>query len=841
MNCPTNLKVAALAGAAAISLFWQPASAQTTPSGTGASNQIEEVVVTARKREENLQKIPIAVTAVTAESLQQHQVTDYYSLQKLVPTLVVTGLQGQQDNFAIRGVGTAVFGVQVEQSVGLVIDDVPIGLPGLYMLEPYDLSRIEVLRGPQGMLFGKNASAGLIHIVTNDPDLDETEFDAHAEYRNMNTPGGGNREKVDLAVNLPLSDDAALRATGYFLHDDQLLENVNSAEKNEFLGNEQGGIRAKLLWEPTARLKVVVSGDYTHQDGPGGSLESYRYSAPGSILLALNQAVGITPGPDNLKFASATRDSSSQDLYGASVNASYDVGGGYTLTDVVAYRHLSTATHADKSFLPGSLGLDDLDPAPATSRESQFSNELRFSSPADQRLTYQVGLFYQEFHSFGEGIGATDLGITTPGTQFNTFCNLVPIFGGACPQPKPAGLVGYSDAFSSTTLNSFSYAAFGEGQYKITDDLSLTFGARYTKDRKNYDYLNVDLPDSFTCQTPAFGPLAGAVFVNGCNFYPSENHFGKAQADNISGRGSLDYTIAPDVMAYFSYGRGYKGPGFDTGQNAFAGSGPVLTVKPELSTNYELGLKSQFFDHRLQLNGDLFDDSFHNFQTQTFACDVPPGSPAGTPCVTTLRTTNAGELKSKGADVELTAIPVDHLTLTGGVSYLDAQYHDLIVPCYPNQPVGPLTTPGFCTSPIWALGQSNAEGNQLNQAPKWTTDLSLRYDMSLWSGWGGFIQGDMNYRTSFNFWPSEDPHTRLPASTIFDLSVGAKTDDDRIALTFFVKNLTDQRIPNFIYIAGEGQLVGDSTGALGAIRPSYVQEFSPDSFRQFGISLDYHL
>lgn len=826
-----SLMIAALAGVASSCLIWQAAAAQATAPATQAaannetSSVLPEVIITSRKREESLQKVPISVDVVTGQSLVQNQVTDFYDLQKMTPSLVVTSYQGLQNNFAIRGVGTAVYGIQLEQSVGMVVDDVPIALPNLYSLEAFDMQRIEVLDGPQGMLFGKNASAGLMNIVTNDPVLNRYEVIGHAEYGHMDdTPGAGNRYHFDAAVNIPLGDTAALRLTGFWRHDDEIMANTNPAQSGAFLGQEQGGIRGKLLWEPNSKLKVLISGDYTHVDGPGSALLSYRYAPAGSTLAALNTAAGITPGPDNLDFASAGKSGNISDLYGLSLKASYDLGGGYTVTDVTAYRHFSSQVLADNDLLPESIGLDNLiqsEQPPAT--QQQVSEELRFNSPSSGRLTYQGGVFYQNYSSDAFAQGRTNLGFNIPGALENDLCVLDNLYGGSCPATLPPGYQSYSDSTSLTDLSSQSYAAFFEGQYKILDNLSWTLGGRYTNDQKSYHFQLVDLPDSFLC--------VGIFFPNGCNFYPSQNHYASVKAQNFSWRTSLDYTIQPNVMAYFTYGRGYKGPGFDTGEYGTA-SLPVALVKPEISQNYELGVKSTLLDHKLQLNAAVFYEIFTDFQTSAIVCQasaVPGGA-----CTTTILNTNAGHLISRGVEAQFAYVPVAGLTINGGVTYLNAFYQDLYAGCYPNQPVG--TGPGQCNNALWLEGVSNDSGNQLAQAPKWSLDLSARYDHPVANGWNGFIQGDVSYRTSFNFEPNDDPGTELSNFATVNGSLGVRTTDGRIGITVFARNLTDQRVPTFLYITGASVLLQGPSNSIGLL-----QSFSPDSFRQFGVQLDYRM
>src|SRR3974390_2799251 len=206
-----TLKCAMLAGVASGCLFLQSgiAAAAEQPVAAGPAPQLTEVVVTARKRDENVQSIPLAVTVQTGESLEQHQVNDLFALQRVAPSMTVQSSQGTRGapNLSIRGIGTTISRPQVESSVGLVVDDVPLARTSMANLEFYDINNVQVLRGPQGMLFGKNAAAGLVNILTNDPGLGRKDFSVHAEYGNMNSPTDGNRVHTDVMGNIPLAEN----------------------------------------------------------------------------------------------------------------------------------------------------------------------------------------------------------------------------------------------------------------------------------------------------------------------------------------------------------------------------------------------------------------------------------------------------------------------------------------------------------------------------------------------------------------------------------------------------------------------------------------------------------
>src|SRR3974390_591656 len=300
-------RIGLLAGVAACCLSVQSVLADTAEQDVIATTQhttagLAEIVVTARRREENLQSVPIAVTAHTGEFLDQHQITDLFSLQNVTPSLQSesSSLYPNAPVFAIRGIGTSVAGVQVESSVGVVVDDVPLMRANLGDIEFFDLSRAEVLRGPQGTLFGKNASAGVISIVTSDPVLDKTDFLAHAQYGYVqNAPSAGNQTRVDAAVNIPMGGSAALRIGGYFTEDPAYVKNVYTSEDQD-LGLKREAVRAKFLWEPTNGIRVLLAGDYATSSGQGETASTYRSASAVSCSPFARCPRVAPPGPGDL-------------------------------------------------------------------------------------------------------------------------------------------------------------------------------------------------------------------------------------------------------------------------------------------------------------------------------------------------------------------------------------------------------------------------------------------------------------------------------------------------------------------------------------------------------------
>jgi iron complex outermembrane receptor protein len=725
-----------------------------------AAAEIEEVVVTARKREESVQRIPVAVSVDTGESLAQRQVNDIYSLSRAVPSLGATANAGPPTvgapAFSIRGIGTDIQGPQVETSVGIVVDGVAIMKPELANIRFFDIGRIEVLRGPQGMLFGKNAAAGLVNIVTQDPKLGVSETLVHAQYGNMSAPTAGNRVSVDLVNNLPIGEKAALRLATFYNHDDGYIKEINSSSTQDHTGATTYGGRVKLAVDPSDQLKFVLAADYAHEQGMGEAESAYDYYLPGGLAEFLAPGSGITPSKSNRYSAVATEQDNTYEVWGASLKADLDVGGGFTLTNIAAYRSRDQFLTFDTDDFPQVLGEQKV-----RGLYSQTSDELRLASPNIGPFSFQAGLFYMDYHGRYNIDAFRDYG--------------------------PPGALHLNLLLDSRIKSAAGYV---EGQYRILDNLRLTAGIRYTHDDMEYEISIANLPRATLLP---FGP----GFTSGASL----------EKDNVSYRASLDYDISEDLFGYASYTKGYKGPTFD--------QFTATAVKPEIPTSYELGLKSTLLDNRLRLNVAVFDTTFDNFQVQAVA--LIGG-------VQINATTNAGQLKSRGVEAEVTAIPVEGLTVTGRATFLDTKYKNLTnLPCYAGQGSG--EGPGLCSP---TTGTANANGLSLARAPDFAGNLSVRYEKPMASGWTGFIQGDGNYTGAYSLNAVHDPHTKMRAYTTFGASVGGRSEDEKYGVTVFVRNLTDKRVPANINVS--------------QLEPgSYVHQFNGDSYRTIGISLDYRM
>jgi iron complex outermembrane receptor protein len=611
----TAVSMSTSAGAQTVSASTVTTTTQAPANSAPEAAAAGDIVVTATLQSTRLQATPVAVSAITPATIKQTQLTDNRALQILVPSLTFTsGPSVNTASFALRGVGTESTSILTEQSVSLVIDGVVQGIQGQALGQLVDIKDVEVLRGPQGMLFGKNASAGVINVATNDPQLGKFALIAHGSYASHNDALG------QVTVNVPLADNQALRVSAFGNHRDGLIYN---AFKDRDEGNENAvGVRAKYLWEPNSSLRFVLAGDYS-QDNQSAGIGTIVSAGPGTRIAIAAASLGITPGYNNLTAMEGSSQESHSRNAGVSLTSTLSLGD-YKITSITAYRHYSDKYAFDPDQSPAVIvaGVDE------PQRENQVSEELRLNSPTGKRFEYVAGLFY-----FRKNIYRTEL-------SYGTFNTTSP--------PRPADLYASSDA--TTTLINSSYAAFGRGTFHVTDKFDIFAGARYTKD----DYTSGAIND----QRPGYVGLP-PTFVT----IPSEQK-GSASNDNVSWQAGAQYQFTHDAMAYFSATRGYKGP---VPLNTTPTS--IGLSKPEIPISYELGLKTAWFDRKLTFNLTLFHAVYKDFQAAAFDFQATPP---------VARITNAGSLVTKGIELDTALRPFVGFTLSGNAAYLDAHYRKFV-------------------------------------------------------------------------------------------------------------------------------------------------------------------
>lgn len=765
-----------LMSCAAIGIVPTAYAQDAAPAEVSADNA-GEIVVTAQRRSENVMKVPVSVTVISAEALKSSGTNDLRAVTKLAPSL-----QASQDNqFSIRGIGTATFADTVESSVSQVIDDVVLGSRYFASIGFYDIERVEVLNGPQGLLFGKNASAGLVNITTAMPKLGQTSgsFDAEGTSRHRDGKDGlGIRLRS--TVNVPLADTTALRLNATYSSQDSITRLTRTTPGRAEGDVEEYGVRAKLLFEPTSNLSIYVIGDYASFSGISSTFDyTYRSLGTGSQYPALLAGAGVTPGLRNL--TSVVDGEYFRDLKtgGLQARISYELDSGIEISNIAAWKTYSL----DQTFDSDFTTIDFLNRNAATSDYDQFSNELRLALPANNPISGQLGLYY--FHSKNElgGDRAGNSGLPSFVTGGFPFCVGAPVVAGPPPACGTSNRAFLGQDYAGTNTNE-SIAAFGQLSYQVAETLKLVAGGRITRDK-----VSLDLTENVN---PYFVTLG----------VPNNRFSGTAKNTNFSWKLGADWEASPTTLVYAFYGHGYKGPGFS---NASPAPGADLSVNPEISKGGEIGIKQVMFDRKVNVSLSAFYTRFDDLQVQAFNAALQ-----------TIVLQNAAKATTKGIDVNIQARPIAGLTIGAAATLLNAKYNS-----YPGRQCFPGQVLPSCT----ANGTFDVSGRRVPQSAKFTTVVSADYQTPISDGLDFTIGGSFYHRSSLL--SEYAPGAAIPSWDTFDTNIGVKGNGWNIAL--FCKNCFNEIRPVSIEVeAGDGI----NAGAL-----SLVQRWSFDSVRTIGLRL----
>jgi iron complex outermembrane receptor protein len=695
---------------AAMSLFQGHAWAQD--AAAASSGQLERVIISAQKRDQLLQDVPVAVSEVSGSKLQELHIDSIEQLRLLVPSFDA-GASG----YTVRGVGTSTFSTSIELSVSTVIDDIVLGRPEMALGSFYDIARVEVLRGPQGMLFGKNASAGVVSTVRQQARLGKREAKAFVR--------AGSNDAIDAnaTLNLPLGEKAAIRLGGYGNKYDGIVHNVFDGRR--FNGNEESGGRVLLSWEPRSDLRIR-GGLETARQNSLGMWTPYKTNPAGPLRAAL-AACGVTASGDNRDVCldGPARQVVSNDSADAHVD--WDLGP-YTLSSVTGVRRSDMDQDRDSDSRPVNI----LNGNQALLLTKQASQEFRLATPDDRPWRWTAGLFWYDLRIKGSTNQTGGLGLAP-----------VPVF---------------NNTVESET-RSTSAAVFGQTEFDLTPKLTAIVGARQTHDRVTLAYKQF--------AQPGFIPFGPAVTLSDAT-----------SANNLSWRLGLKYQLKPDQMFYVTASRGYKGPGFN--QTAVSNTTTSQVVNPEAATNFELGMRSSFLDRRLQTNLTVFSEEFKDYQAQVLDTSVTP---------TAYRTINAGTLKSRGIEADITAVLPNRLVLSAALAYLDAHYSDFgYVSCWLGQ-----TAAQGCVTLGPGLTGSDPSGNSLAVASRMRGTITAYYQRTLTPTLEGFVQADASWRSSAFTTATHDPNSQIPAYGLINASIGIGSPDERWRLTLWARNLADKR------------------------------------------------
>lgn len=719
-------------------------SAQAAATDNTAS---ADIIVTAQKRAQNLQDVPIAITVVSGDRLERSNINSAEQLFQMVPTLTFRkGNTNKDSALSIRGVGTISFSSGVEPSVSTVIDGVVYARTGQQTSDFLDVERIEVLRGPQGSLFGKNASAGVINIITREPKAELGGYIDAAWYQ-------GNELRVRGSVGGGIGDGILASVTGFWSKFDGNGRNVfNGHQVN---GYEHWGLRGKLIANAGDAVKITLIADYS-QNSDNGYADSIATVFPS----AFNDAV-FTPSLAPLTLNNRNRDIDNDlDPYtqdkNSGISAQIDVDlGAAALTSITAYRHWYNYQQRDGDFRSdaplyvntGTASGDVRSHDRGDLKFDQFTQELRLASTKRQFLEYVVGLYYyqtKEVDFFNR-------------TVTSCTASTLPTVNGLTPCTAAASTYVTNQGNADFTTELKSYSAFGQVTANVTDTFRGIAGLRYTNDEVSYSFARTSTSvAAFSGVNPAFSST-GAIDSSGW-----------------SGNAGLQYDLNPDVMAYGSYTKGYKGPALNVFFNMLARD--TGRINPETSDAFEIGLKTRLFDRKLTLNLAAFYAKYENYQANFL--DLVAGQ-------VVTRLTNAGSVSTRGIELDFNAALSSNFSLSGGFNYTDAHINEFICP------------PGAAIACAAAIN-----GQPLPFAPEYkgTVTMDWRLPLNL-DGYVVDLNSTVAYQSRTQFDINQNPNAFQDGYAIWDAGITVRTENNKYALSLIAKNLTDthyviQRIPN---------------------------------------------
>lgn len=759
---PRRLKRLPLALLLAGSASWthsyaaEPETPTPVPAGKPAANssQLETVTVTTRRREESSQDVPTPMSVVSGQNLETQRVYRIQDLQQLVPSVNVAYMHARQSSVSIRGLGNNPASDGLEGSVGLYIDNVYLGRPGMAVFDLMDIEQLEVLRGPQGTLFGKNTTAGVINISTRAPTFTpersiETSVGEDGYFQTKGTISG------------PLNDELAGRFSAYRTRSDGDIKNEYNG--HDLNGGSRDGFRAQLLFKPNEDFNLRWIGDYNEEDSSAGTrvlyntgptingvnLYSARAAAAGATLVnGSHRKVNL----DNDQHVTVHQG-------GTSVEANWTLPSDFTLTSISSYRFWNfTPKNDDGLNVPASYN------AGVSVEDKQYSQEFRLASPKGEFFDYVVGAYY-----FGSDLDNKSFAYYGPQAD---------IWNGT-----PAGALANVDSVGNGHIKTDSFALFAQGTWHLTERLDFTAGVRGTYEEKSA-WVTRNAPVGGATVTGAAATArrgrAGAYDSGHLNQYNS----------SPSGLLNLSYRITDDVLGYATLSHGEKSGGV----NLAVGSAPTagadsLLIGTERANNAELGFKSTLWDHRLQLNANVFWTQVNAYQTNAYD-DVNRVQ----------YLTNAGSVRSRGVEFESTIIPLRGLTLNFNGSFNDVSYLSYKdAPCPPEISQAP-GAPASC----------DLSGHQVVGASKWIGNANGEYKWNLDNGLEPYVTGSYAFRSKAVGTVEDSDYGQIPSYAVVNLSTGLRGDfnQGQWDISLWLKNAFDKTYYTTLWTGGNGGYEG---------------------------------
>ncbi len=739
--------------------------------------RLTSVTVTAQKREQSLQDVPIVVTALPTQLVEDAGVSDIKDLTILTPGLLVTSSASTTDTTArIRGVGTVGNNPGLESSVGVVIDGVPRARNGVAFGDLGEIERIEVLKGPQGTLFGKSTSAGVINVITKGA---EDEFGAQLEL----TAGNFGLLRTSASMTGPLSDNVSGRLFGVFEQQDGLLDVVTGdgpRTNNEDVDHEFYSIRGQLDIDVSPNLSIDLTADYTDRE-ENCCLADYVSVDPGRgpAVVAIAGGVGAsapTDPFDRVAFGNRDTDQKIED-WGLSAEVNWDLGFG-DLVSLTSYRSYESGLGGDTDYSAADIWYRTSDGT--INAFDTFSKELRLSG-STENVDWLVGAFFAQ-----EDLDRIDN--LFYGEDYFTYWNA--LFAGGFTSFD--GL--FWDANAPATNDAFqqeatTIALFTHNTFAVTDRLDIVAGLRFSQDEK-------DLSTQYNSESPSCATVAPAMSaaLNSVACLPWSNDifvdFDTEQSrtdEEFSGTLKASYDLTDNVMIYGSVDRGYKAGGFNLDR---ASDGATVTVdtsfEPETVEALEVGMKTNNADESLFLNGAIFYQDYSDFQLNTFT---------GTSFIVT----SIPQVISKGVDMDFRYLPanLEALTIQGGITYAETQYGDFVAADFNAPPLLPDRTISF--------------------APRWSGSLAATLDTDFIGDWEARWNTSLRYTSRYNTGSNLDPQKDVDELVLVNARAVFLSDDSPISLELWAQNLTDE---DYFQVAFDTPLQGSAGSAIAAFLSS---------------------
>ena len=739
------LTLAVLASVASLSQAQQTNAPAKPDDGT-----VQEVTVTATRRAEPLQKVPVAVSVIGGEDLERANRNTLGAVASQVPSVNFrTNASNKDTTLFIRGVGTISTSPGVEPTVSTVVDGVVLARPGQATIDLLDVDRIEVLRGPQGTLFGRNASAGVVSIITKAPSKSLERFVDLSYF-------SGNEMRLRGGISGELSPGGARGSlTALVGKYDGNVKNVFNGDNVN--GYDKKGLRGRLEFDASSALKVTLGADYLRSSDtvPTGVVIATSTVAFPSGAVTANPAFAAALSPvvaslENRQINSNFKTHVNDTNAGGSVTLDWKLGSGHTLSSITAYRTWDNNQFQDGDRLSAPTATYPQSHDTGTLKFKQATQELRIASKGGETIDYVGGLFL--LNSKNDEVYRRDVRRIIAGNN-----------------QDDNGVATYS---TETT----SYAVFGEGTMRFSSALRGVLGLRYTQDDLEFKHARV------STQAAAFPGVQPAVA-----------NAGSTSANGSTVRIGPQYDFAPNVSGYATYSKGYKGPAFNVFFNML--NRDTLAIAPETSDSYELGLKSTLLDNKLRLNVAVFSTKYQNYQANFF--DLVSGA-------VVTRLINAGDVSTKGVEIDFVARPMAGLTVSGALANIQARIDNF------NCPAG-------------AAASCQVNGKPLPYSPDWKASLQGAYRFNLANGMGVEIGTDYTWQSEVQYDIGQFADTIQPAYGIWNATASLTSPIGGWRVSVLAKNLTDKSYASFL-------------GRGGA----FVNRAVPrDDQRYYGINLRY--